>query len=263
MPKLHSSLLPTFNIFPPYTDIPDKTNIHWICLKIFRKKAHVHVSKLRPCLAPYEQTEWENIKKAHSRQETGKPGGTRRVMSEHFVITTTDARHGEWVSWIKTHQSWIHFVMGERFCVNEGKDRGLAGRRFIKPSLPNAANSTAHPGKKDEKKICLNIWEKNVTGVHSGYVHCPKLTFSSKLQLNPKRQESDNKKNLFQKFWFCLSVPKGVRSSLLRIKATYQPGSVGVNVSTQQCQFVWIQASSANMTTVWELESKIKKNQNP
>lgn len=162
VPKLCSSLLPTFNIVPPYSDIPDKTNIkHLLTLfKNLLKKAHVHVLKLLPCLAPYEQTEWENIKKAHSRQETGKPGGTRRVMSEHLVITTTDARHGEWVSWIKTHQSWTHFVMGEQSCVNEGKDRGLAGRRFSKPSLPNAANSTAHPGKRWKKDVFEYLREK-------------------------------------------------------------------------------------------------------
>lgn len=40
------------------------------------------------------------------------------------------------------------FVMEEQFCVSGGKERGLAGWRFIKPSLPNAANSIAHPGKR-------------------------------------------------------------------------------------------------------------------
>lgn len=53
------------------------------------------------------------------------------------------------------------FVMEEQFCVNGGKERGLAGRRFIKPSLPNAANSIAHPGKDEEIKMYLNICKRS------------------------------------------------------------------------------------------------------
>lgn len=35
------------------------------------------------------------------------------------------------------------FATEEQFCVNGGEETGLAGRRFIKPSLPNAANSNS------------------------------------------------------------------------------------------------------------------------
>lgn len=107
----------------------------------------VHVFKLHPCLVSDEQTEQENIKKAHSRRETGKPGGTRRVMSEHYVIIKknqtnhcTDRKdHGR-----------KHIKVGS-ICKGGAevypwrkRERGLAGRRSIKPSLPNAAICKQH-----------------------------------------------------------------------------------------------------------------------
>lgn len=45
------------------------------------------------------------------------------------------------------------FVMEEQFCVSGGQERGLAGRRVTKPSLPNAANSMTHPGKDKKKNV--------------------------------------------------------------------------------------------------------------
>ena len=56
--------------------------------------------------------------------------------------------------------------MEEQFCVSGGQERGLAGRRFIKPSLPNAANSIAHHGGDKEKKMYLNNLGDNVTRVN-------------------------------------------------------------------------------------------------
>lgn len=48
------------------------------------------------------------------------------------------------------------FLMDEHFCVSGGHDIGLAGRRFIKPALPNAANSIARHGRDEGKK---NVFE--------------------------------------------------------------------------------------------------------
>lgn len=44
------------------------------------------------------------------------------------------------------------FVMEEQFCVSGGQERGLAGVMFIKPSLPNAANSIEHDGRDEGEK---------------------------------------------------------------------------------------------------------------
>ncbi len=58
--------------------------------------------------------------------------------------------------------------MEEQFCVNGGRAKGSAGRRFIKPALPNAANSIAHPRKDEKKNVYLR---KSVTGSNLEYEH--------------------------------------------------------------------------------------------
>ena len=72
-------------------------------------------------------------------------------MSEQLVVTKNcyTARRVKIME--KDTSKLDPFVMEEQFCVSGGQDRGLAGRRFTKPSLPNAANSMAHP-RKDKKK---------------------------------------------------------------------------------------------------------------
>lgn len=55
------------------------------------------------------------------------------------------------------------FAMEEQFCVNGGQERGLAGGMFIKPSLPNAANSIEHGGRDKGGKTKLNNSGGNIT----------------------------------------------------------------------------------------------------